>query len=82
MQQESEPAVQEEPRKIADSCENPDYREILSVIKNDMSAEEMAVLLSDKRGAAYDIGTLLAHLTMMEIEGLICAVPGGKYRLI
>lgn len=82
VKQEAEPVAQEEPRRIADSCENADYREILSVIKNDMSAEEMAVLLSAKRGETYDIGTLLAHLTMMEIEGLICAVPGGKYRLV
>ena len=80
-QAESAPAVKEETRKIEDSCDNADYREILSVIRNDMSAEEMAALLSAKRGETYDIGTLLANLTMMEIEGLICAVPGGKYRL-
>ena len=81
LQTESAPAVKEETRKIEDSCDNADYREILSLIKNDMSAEEMAALLSAKRGEACDIGTLLANLTMMEIEGLICAVPGGKYRL-
>jgi predicted Rossmann fold nucleotide-binding protein DprA/Smf involved in DNA uptake len=81
LQTESAPAVKEEARKIEDSCDNADYREILSVIKNDMSAEEMAALLSAKRGESCDIGTLLANLTMMEIEGLICAVPGGKYRL-
>ena len=62
-------------------CENGDYREILSVMAGDMSAEEMAAALLDKKGRSYDIGALLAHLTMMEIEGLILAVPGGKYRL-
>lgn len=62
-------------------CENADHREILSVIAGDMSAEEMIAALSAKRGEAYDIGTLLAHLTIMEIEGLILAIPGGKYRL-
>lgn len=74
-------AVKEESMQNVSSCENADYREILSVINGDMSAEEMAALLSDKKGKNYEIGELLAHLTMMELEGLILAIPGGKYRL-
>ncbi len=79
--QEKEPPVPQEQPKIESSCGNEDYREILSVIKGELSAEEIAAALADKNKEGYDIGTLLAHLTMMEIEGLICAVPGGKYRL-
>lgn len=82
LEQEQKTNAIGEPPKKEISCENADYREILSVFKDDMSADEIAAELLAKRGGAGDIGALLSQLTMMEIDGLILAVPGGKYRLV
>ena len=67
--------------KNKDSCEDAIGREILSVIRNEMSADEISVLISAKQGKNMEIGDILGALTLLELDGFISALPGGKYRL-
>lgn len=70
----------EEPRKKDESlCEDALERMILSVFENDMSVDEIAEAVSAKKGERCEIGEVLGHLTVLELEGFITAVPGGKY---
>ncbi len=81
-EQEAAAPIAEEPKKDASLCEDPAEREILSVIKDDMSVDEIAAVLTAKTGESHEIGAVLSHLTVLELEGFITAVPGGKYRLL
>lgn len=78
---ETASVLQESSSKRADACADAEGREILSVIRNEMSVDEIAATLSAKKSKPYDIGALLGALTVLEIEGFVCALPGGKYRL-
>lgn len=64
-----------------ESCTDTVGREILSVIRGEMSVDEIAAALSEKRGEAFEIGELLGGLTVLELDGFVYAMPGGKYRL-
>ncbi len=55
-------------------------RELLSVVSDAMSAEEIAAALTKKTGTPTDMGTLLSALTMLEIGGYLEALPGGSFR--
>lgn len=68
--------------KSAESCADMAGREILSVICGEMSVDEIASALSAKHGKGLEIGELLGTLTILELDGFISALPGGKYRLI
>ena len=74
-------SVSEQPRKDKDTCTDPLGRGILSVMKNDMSVDEIAALLSEKKGESFEIGEVLGSLTLLELEGFVSALPGGKYSL-
>ena len=71
----------EKPANRAQDCESALGREILSVMKGSMSADEIAAALSEKTGVSCDMGEFLGCLTILEIEGFVCALPGGNYRL-
>lgn len=70
-----------EQTKPADACTDATGREILSVVRGEMSADEIAEAVSVKLGRPLDIGELLGTLTLLELDGFLCALPGGKYRL-
>ncbi len=67
--------------KSAEDCADPTGREILSVIGGEMSVDEIAAAISAKRGKSPEIGELLGTLTLLELDGFLCALPGGKYCL-
>jgi len=75
-----EPAVSDQPIKASEQCEDPYCREVLSVMHDAMSVEEIASALSEKNGAPRDIASILGALTMLEIEEFAEALPGGLYR--
>ena len=66
--------------KSAEACADPMGREILSVIEGEMSVDEIAAAVSAKLGRGLEIGELLSTLTILELDGFVCALPGGKYR--
>lgn len=70
-----------EQTKPADACTDATGREILSVVRGEMSVDEIAAAVSAKLGRTLDIGELLGTLTLLELDGFLCALPGGKYRL-
>jgi DNA processing protein len=70
-----------EQTKSADACTDATGREILSVVRGEMSVDEIAAAVSAKLGRTLDIGELLGTLTLLELDGFLCALPGGKYRL-
>lgn len=74
-------AAEEHRTDRARDCESALGREILSVMKGSMSADEIAAALSEKTGVSCDMGEFLGSLTILEIEGFVCALPGGNYRL-
>ncbi len=57
-------------------------REVLSVMTDAMSVEEIAAALTEKIGDSFDTGGLLGALTMLELEAHIESLPGGIYRLV
>lgn len=58
-----------------------DYEKtVLSVIYDVMSVEEISSRLAEKTGSPTDTGRLLGALTMLEISGLLEALPGGSFR--
>ena len=54
---------------------------VISVMENIMSAEEIAVRVSAKKGSAVSVGELLSVLTMLEISGYVEALPGGSFQV-
>ena len=56
-------------------------REIISVMTDAMSVEEITAALAEKHGEALDMGGVLGALTMLELEAYIESMPGGIYRL-
>lgn len=78
---ESEPVAMTEQKKNTESCADVAGREILSVIRGEMSVDEIAAALSASEGKNFEIGALLGMLTLLELDGFLCALPGGKYRL-
>jgi hypothetical protein len=78
---ESEPVAMTEQKKNTESCADVAGREILSVIRGEMSVDEIAEALSASEGKNFEIGALLGMLTLLELDGFLCALPGGKYRL-
>ena len=73
--------VSEKPLRNREECSDALGREILSVIQSDMSVDEIAAVLSEKKGESFEIGEVLGSLTLLELEGFVSALPGGKYRL-
>ncbi|MBR6744382.1 MAG: DNA-processing protein DprA [Clostridia bacterium] len=69
------------PTKDAQVCEDATGKKLLSVIRGEMSADEIASAMSAK-GETLNIGELLGTLTILEIDGFVRALPGGKYCLI
>lgn len=55
---------------------------VVSVMDGVMSAEEIAGLLSSKKGIVIAVGELLGVLTMLEIGGYLEALPGGSFQLL
>ena len=70
-----------EQTKNAESCADMTGREILSVVHGEMSVDEITSALSAKLGKSLEIGELLGTLTILELDGFLIALPGGKYRL-
>ena len=82
VKKESDLPVAAQPQsKDVNACADSMGREILSVIQNEMSVDEIAAALSAKQGQNFEIGELLGSLTLLELDGFLCALPGGKYRL-
>lgn len=78
---EFEPVALAEQTKNTESCADATGKEILSVIHGEMSVDEIAAALSASKGKSFEIGELLGTLTLLELDGFLCALPGGKYRL-
>ena len=77
-----EPVSSPEQTRNTDDCTDATGREILSVVHGEMSVDEIASALSVKMGKSLGIGELLGTLTLLELDGFLTALPGGKYRLI
>jgi len=56
-------------------------RAVISVMREEMSVEEIASAIAEKLGESMDTGELLGALTMLELESRIESLPGGIYRL-
>ena len=82
LQKAAESAPMTAQTKDAETCADATGREILSVIRGEMSVDEIATALAEKLGRSLDIGELLGTMTLLELDGFLCALPGGKYRLI
>ena len=82
LQKAAESAPMTAQTKDAETCADATGREILSVVCGEMSVDEIATALAEKLGRSLDIGELLGTMTLLELDGFLCALPGGKYRLI
>ena len=77
-----EPVSAPEQTRNTDACTDVTGREILSVVRGEMSVDEIAAALLSSKGKSFEIGELLGTLTLLELDGFLIALPGGKYRLI
>ncbi len=60
-----------------------DMEQKLLLLMGDMiCAEELARLMKEKHGLSLEMGDLLGTLTMLEIDGLCEALPGGSFRAL
>lgn len=77
--------IQKSPEKqlYKDCSDLPEWeRSILEAMTEDMTADGIVTAFSRKTGQEMNVGSLLATLTLLEVEGYLEALPGGIFRRI